>query len=173
MSRARKRGDAVDLKDVLATLSLLRPPRDFEGPPLADAVWERAVGTRIAHKSEPWRLEQGVLYVRVVHSVWASELGLLAPDICEKLSEAGVLVKGLRFTVGRILREPRPAEPPARRAPRAAPLPPEVQRGLHAIFDDALRDAIGRAAATAIGEFSEREARTAPKATRRAPKKPA
>ncbi len=151
MKSRRKKRDVATLGDVLGEVKGFSPPAGFEGPPLSRAEWERAVGTRIAERSAPWRLEKGVLFVRVTHSVWASELALLSTDICRSLQLYGVAVEGLRFSVGRVEVEPR-AEPRHARQPRRAPLPNEVTRGLATITDAPLRDAMARAAAVYLGD---------------------
>ncbi len=156
MSRKRPKREPVDLGELLDALTLAAPA-GLERPPLSARQWERAVGSRIAAKSKPWRLERGVLHVRVSHSVWANELALLSEEIRAQLAESGIAVESLRFSVGRIERE-RPATP-ARKAPRPVALPADLQRQVDAIADDGLRDALEQAAAVSLGEEARRKRR--------------
>ncbi len=68
--------------------------------PIPLAEWRKAVGPRIADRARPVALERGVLVVKVVTSVWANELSMLAPQLIVKLAERGLEVKSLRFRVG-------------------------------------------------------------------------
>ena len=156
MKRRRKKHEPVDLGEVIDRL-VLTPPEGLERPPLSARQWERAVGSRIATKSKPWRLVRGVLHVRVTHSVWANELALLSDDIRRQLAESGITVEALRFSVGRIERDT-PA-PLARKAPRPIALPADLQRQVDGIRDEGLREALGRAASVSLGEEARRRKR--------------
>ncbi|MFN2614560.1 MAG: DUF721 domain-containing protein [Actinomycetota bacterium] len=48
------------------------------------ASWSEVVGTTVAARSTPARLERGVLTVRSESGAWASELTLLATSVCAK-----------------------------------------------------------------------------------------
>ena len=103
--RKRRRLDAPErLEDVLERAGENRFARKQLPVPLAQ--WRAAVGPRIADRARPIALERGVLVVKVVTSVWANELSMLAPQIIDKLAEPapngapGVEVKSLRFRVG-------------------------------------------------------------------------
>src|SRR5262249_46212213 len=61
--------------------------------PLPLALWELTVGTRIAARTRPLRLEGGVLLVRVATAAWAHELAFLAPEIATRLAQRGVPVE--------------------------------------------------------------------------------
>jgi len=116
-------------------------------PPIASAVWQDAVGARIADHAKPVSLSGGVLLLRVSTSVWAHELSLLTDEVSARLRERGIEVQKLRFQVGAM---PPVDRPPERRVSRAVPpprdLPPEVALGLDQIGDPTLRAAIARAA---------------------------
>lgn len=139
----------MELADTLSRLSL-GVPADVERPPVPHRHWERAVGTRIAGKARPWRLERGILYVRVSSSVWSSELQLLSSEILAQLRAVGLEIDSLRFSVGKVEELAPPAEP-ERFAPLPVPLPKEVARAAEGIADDALRDAVERAASVWLG----------------------
>ena len=121
--------------------------------PIPLAHWRAAVGPRIADRARPIALERGVLVVKVVTSVWANELSMLAPQIIKKLAERtpngspGIEVKSLRFRVGPLdVIEGIPQQRDYRRVPPPATLAPELQRSLGNVEDDELRGLIERAA---------------------------
>ncbi len=115
--------------------------------------WRAAVGARIADRARPIALERGVLVVKVVSSVWANELSMLAPQIIKKLAEPapngkpGIEVKSLRFRVGPLdVIEGIPQRRDYRQVPPPATLAPELERSLARVEDDELRTMIERAA---------------------------
>jgi hypothetical protein len=130
----------------------LKVAEKASSPPVAMRDWEAAVGTRIAARARPVKLERGVLHVRTASSTWAQELTLLADAIVAQLRGRGVDVEALRFRVGAV--DP-PERPPWRKdvrtSPPEVPLPPEVRRELAAIADPELRTTIAKAAAKNLG----------------------
>jgi predicted nucleic acid-binding Zn ribbon protein len=147
MSRARK--EPVELATMIDRIAPA-PPAGVDVPPVSLRHWEQAVGSRIARKTSPWRLERGVLFVRVAHSVWANELQLLSNEIKAQLASAGIVVEALRFSVGRIDRPPQARR--ARRAPRPVQLPSDLQARIDAIDDPDLRRAIAEAAGYCLAD---------------------
>ncbi|WP_437822009.1 DUF721 domain-containing protein [Sorangium sp. So ce1078] len=125
--------------------------------------WEAAVGSRIAARARPLKLERGVLHVRAASSTWAQELSMLGDVITAQLRARGLPVQSLRFRVGKV--EP-VARPPwreeVRPAPKEAPLPLDVRRELGKVADPELRDAIAKAAARNLG-WQEAEASARPR----------
>lgn len=117
-------------------------------PPFELRVWRDAVGARIADRAEPLGLRDGLLLLRVASSVWAHELSLLSETLCARLRERGIEVTGLRFRVAEAPLGKKAPEPRSTKTvPAPRPLPPEVSLRLGDVPDDALRDAIARAAA--------------------------
>ncbi len=97
--------------------------------------WRDAVGATIAARSEPQRLDDGLLVVRVADHAWCQELQLLKPQILASLQGSGGLppVRDLYFVVGPIA----PAanvEPP--RTATAAPAAAPDERSLEDLFAD-------------------------------------
>lgn len=142
-------------------------------PPVPARDWEAAVGTRIAARARPVRLDRGVLHVRTATATWAQELTLLADAIIEQLRGRGVAVEALRFRVGTV--DP-PERPPWRKevrtSPPEAPLPPDVRRELARIADPELRAAIAAAAGKNLG-WQEQQGGAGPRRPRAdAPSKP-
>ena len=137
------------LDDILGQTSALRPPRNLGPPPVSQRDWEEAVGSRVARRTQPLRLERGVLYVRVANAAWSNELSLLADDILAQLTRRGLAVEALRFSVGPISRAQatRHHGPPKQAPPPDAELPPELKEQVGAIANPELKDAIAGAAA--------------------------
>jgi len=114
------------------------------------AAWPTAVGDEVARNSWPARVARdGTLHVNTSSSVWAFELGQLAPRILERLrSDLGEAApKALRFAQGH-LPEPHPAvsEEAARGAPEVSAEAAEQAAELAAgIGDEELRKRVERA----------------------------
>jgi hypothetical protein len=150
--RRRPRLDAPEpLEKVLDRAGENRFARKQLPVPLAH--WRAAVGPRIADRARPIALERGILIVKVVTSVWANELAMLAPQIIKKLAEQtpngspGIEVKSLRFRVGPLeVLEGIQQVKNLRRIPPPAALAPELERSLARVEDDDLRSLIERAA---------------------------
>jgi len=126
---------------------------------LADVtrVWPEAVGDAIARAAWPQRIARdGTLLVAASSASWAFELGLLGPEILEKLAAtvgAGAPT-AIRFSVGVV------PSPPAPLAGAAPPVPPEVDGPTRllaeeltiAMTDEQLRATIARAAAASLAK---------------------
>jgi len=139
------------LGSILAKTRSVRAPAGMHPPAIARAVWEAAVGPRIAARTQPVRLERGVLLVRVATAAWASELSMLAESIIAQLRAHGVVIDSVRFAVGKISPPvARPAKPAVVIAPPNAALPESLQPLVAKIDAPELRDAVTRAAATSI-----------------------
>lgn len=158
MSRRRDARGPEPLGAVLATTDARRSRA--QPPPVDLRVWEASVGTRIAARARPVRLDRGTLHVVAASSTWCQELALLSETIVAGLVARGVAVQALRFRVGPVTsldrdgqakRLPRPQGDAHRRAPPEAPLPPSVERALTRVPDEELRAAIATAAAKNLG----------------------
>ncbi len=143
--------------------SALAAPAEVDTAPMPFRDWEAAVGSRIAARARPLKLERGVLHVRAASSTWAQELSMLGDVITEQLRARGLPVQSLRFRVGKVEAVARPPwREEVRSAPKEAPLPFEVRRELGKVADPDLRDAIAKAAATNLG-WQEAEASARPR----------
>lgn len=137
---------------VLSRDPTLRVPGTVETSPIAPRDWEAAVGSRIAARARPVRIERGVLTVRVASATWAQELSLLVEPILAQLRARGVKVDALRFRVGHVdVPERPPSRDTVRTSPPEVPLPPAVLTELAHVDDAELRDAIAHAAAKNLG----------------------
>jgi hypothetical protein len=113
------------------------------------AVWPEAVGAQVARNAWPARIARdGTLHVNTSSSVWAFELGHLAPTLLERLrAELGEQAPGaLRFAPGHL------PEPPAAAGDTAPPAP-------HAPSAEALERAAALTAGIADGELREQVAK--------------
>jgi hypothetical protein len=137
---------------VLARDAALRVPDAIDTSPISPRDWEAAVGSRIAARAKPVRLDRRVLVVRAATSTWAQELALLSEAILLQLRGRGVVVDSLRFRVGPV---EGPMRPPTRNevrvAPPEVPLPPALDEVVQRVVDPDLRDAIAHAAAKNLG----------------------
>ena len=136
----------------------IKPPRGIDAEPLSYEEWEAVVGSRVAARTRPVRLERGVMSVLAATSTWSQELALLSDPIVEKLRSRGHAVRSLRFRVGDV--------PPPDRAPippelfhASAPVPVghELEKTLEGVPDEALRLAIEHAAALSLGRRAAEE----------------
>ena len=113
-------------------------------------TWQRAIGERIASRSCPENLRDGVLTLTVVSSVWAQELSLLSGTIIERLASAGFAVRIRCRVVAPRARERQNSRQPAMApTPTTVPkveLPAELTSKLAQIADEDLRDIIEAAA---------------------------
>lgn len=66
--------------------------------------WKEAVGEGVAKRTEPIRIENQVLYLKVTNSVWMQQLQFMKELILKKLHEkAGIdFLQDLRFFIGEV-----------------------------------------------------------------------
>ncbi len=119
------------------------------------AAWPGAVGEEVARNAWPARVARdGTLHVNTSSSVWAFELGQLAPRILERLAgELGEHTpRGLRFTQGHLPEAPAAAPESIRReSPAPSPEARAEAASLTAAIDDAeLRERVAKAAALGL-----------------------
>jgi hypothetical protein len=140
-----------------------RQLRRFDGQgamPRIVAVWSTAVGEEVARNAWPGRVARdGTLHVNTSSSVWAFELGQLAPTILERLrGELGEHApKALRFAQGHL---PEPAAPVTVNTSRVAARPsPEalVEAATLAagIDDEELRKQVEKAASLSLSRAAD------------------
>lgn len=140
----------IKLDSILKGARALAAPQGVALPPVPRDLWDLAVGSRIANRAQPIRLDRGVLEVRVTSSAWANELSLLSDEIRRQLATRGLEVEGLRFVVGRVEAPDRPPERRRRAAPPDTPLPEGLAAPMAKVVDPELRRALESAAAKAL-----------------------
>ena len=123
-------------------------------------VWAEVVGSLLASKAEPVRIEEGKLFVRVANSAWMQELQFLKDDIRSRLNHrlGASVVRGLYLVLG--AGKPRPKEevtPPVHPVDESkiTALVPDVKQPE---IEMALRR-VARARARRLGPDAERDAR--------------
>ena len=135
-------------------------------------TWRRAVGRRIADRTDVGQLKQGELTVYVASAAWAQELSLLTREIIERLGAHGVRVEKVRFRL-KAPQAPR-AERPSQEekpAPPPKPLPAEFRARLDRVSDDELRGAIAGAAELALSRLAHGAERPATRLAERKPER--
>jgi hypothetical protein len=148
----RRRAGLEPLGLVLSREAGLRVPGSIETSPIPARDWEAAVGSRIAARARPIRLDRGVLLVRTATATWAQELAFLADAILSQLRGRGIQVEALRFRVGPVDAPERPpSRSEVRTAPAEVPLPPTVEAVIERVADPELRAIIAHAAARNLG----------------------
>lgn len=118
---------------------------------------------RVQRNAQPVRLQRGELWINVSSSSWAQELSMMAPQLLRRLQmhapSAGV--RSLRFQVGPLPDLPvDPAiydDPPLEAV--VEHLPEELGKELAFIGDDALREAVGKAALSSLRSVHRRKLR--------------
>ena len=130
------------LADLLASSSMLGARTAH----ISLAEWQRAVGARLAQKTLPERLSDGLLTVRVPSSAWAQELSLLSDVVAERLRAAGHGVQRMRFQVHASSQAPERPLTTVRRAE----LPARLRESIEQVEDPELRRAIAEAAAYSL-----------------------
>lgn len=120
--------------------------------PISHDLWQQIVGPRIAARTQPKRLENGVLMIGASSPVWAQELAFLSDEITARLRGVGMQVTKIRFQVTTI---DLPPETVVETRIRALPvaLPQDLLDQLAEVEDPDLRAAIAEAA----GLFLARE----------------
>ncbi len=129
-------------------------------------TWRRIVGDRIARRTEPGALHDGVLTIYVASAPWAQELSLLTTELLERLKPLALSVSSVKFRVRQQIQGP--AATPKRRPAARAPLPSELRRRVDAVQDPELRQSIADAAELWLGRAAKLSAKASAPAPRSA-----
>ena len=84
------------LPAVLKSAGLEQKLRDQE----VLTLWPSVVGEEIAARTKALKIDNGVLYVHVEHSVWLQELYFMESDILRKLKEKAPRIKCRKIRFG-------------------------------------------------------------------------
>jgi hypothetical protein len=157
VSERKRGGGPTPLSDLVHAVYPAREPEDAQAIRVF-AWWRRAVPARVFARARPIKLSHGVLLVHTATSAWATELDYLSEQLLASVQKhaPNARVRALRFRVGTLPEAPVGTRPePPRHAPiPVRVLPEELARVLARIDDDALREAIGGAAAVALARTS-------------------
>jgi predicted nucleic acid-binding Zn ribbon protein len=93
-------------------------------------VWAEVVGPLLASKTEPLRIEEGKLFVRVANSAWMQELQFLKDDIRSRLNHrlGAPVVRGLYLVLG--------AGRPRQKKEDGLPIHPVDESAIYALVPD-------------------------------------
>jgi hypothetical protein len=152
-AKKKKKRDPLLVGSVLATTKSIAAR--LAGIGLDWLTWRDVVGERVARRTQPGKIQDGVLLVGVESPIWAQELSLLSEEVVGRLKSRGYPVTSIRFRPT----PPKPREPERRgsRPSRPLPLPADLAERLAQIDDRALRDTIATAAAHSLGARAERQ----------------
>jgi hypothetical protein len=116
----------------------------------------RALSPRVLQNARPMRFARGVLTIHTVNSAWASSLQLESESILARITRLtpGLRIAKLVFRSGPLpdAAIPIPPEPPPKRSIALDKLPEDIARALAQIHNDALREAVARAALVGLAE---------------------
>ena len=67
------------------------------------SIWPEVVGAEIAARTQAYKVDKGVLFVRVDHSAWIQELHFMEKEILKKLKNRApdIDIKRIRFGTGK------------------------------------------------------------------------
>jgi hypothetical protein len=111
--------------------------------------WPELVGERLAHRTSPSGLKDGVLTVNVANSAWLNELSFMRAAMVLRINEhfGRPVVKAIRLVAGSVRPPPRRLQ--VEEEPCYVELPPEeverIDREVDAVSDPELREAIREA----------------------------
>ncbi len=107
---------------------------------------------RIAQHARPVDLKRGTLTIHTRTAAWAQELSFHEADLLAAIRARIGAVTRLRIRVGPMPPPPKPPKPPPPKVEplRVGQLPSDVARALAHVDDDALRDALTKAACTSL-----------------------
>lgn len=110
-------------------------------------LWGDIVGEQIARRTQPDRLRNRILFVRVSSSTWMQQLQTLKPVLLEKIHKVikGDAIKDIRFSLGEV-------NPPSQASshfrsehrPQAMRLSAEMEKHLEQVKDSELRTLMRR-----------------------------
>jgi predicted nucleic acid-binding Zn ribbon protein len=108
-------------------------------------LWRDIVGEQVAQRTQPERLRNRILFVRVSSSTWMQQLQTMKPMMLEKIHKVirGAAIRDIRFSLGEIL-PPIPAsqEIQSETESHETCLSPEMEGHLRQIGDMELRNLI-------------------------------
>jgi hypothetical protein len=116
----------------------------------------RTLSPRVLQNARPVRFARGVLTIHTINSAWANSLQLESESILTRLvrQTPGLRISKLVFRSGPLpdAALPIPEEPEPKRSVALDKLPEDVARALAHIHDDALREAVTRAALMGLAD---------------------
>jgi hypothetical protein len=155
----RRRSLLVGLSELIPKVYPSSEPEEMRALRVFTAYC-KSVSERVLENARPVRFQEGVLMINTSTSTWANALSLESTQILAdtRRRAKGVKVTRLVFRSGPLPELPKLAPLPAKLVPIGLDqLPDMVARELAGIADDALREAVTRAAVTALSLKLERK----------------
>jgi Dna[CI] antecedent, DciA len=148
-----KRGGIENLSVLVARVYPGRNREDLDAV-RAFGAFMRALSPRVLRNARPVKLFKGTLTVHTVNSAWANSLQLESTALLAKLKRVApdARVRRFVFRSGPLPDAALPMEhaPVVAREVELCALPDELARELARIHNDALREAVARAASTGL-----------------------
>lgn len=153
----RKRSLLVGLSELIPKVYPSAEPEEAKALRVFSAYC-RSVSERVLDNARPVRFQEGVLTIHTSTSTWANALSLESAQILAdtRRRSRGVKVQKIVFRSGPLPEMPKQAPIPPKLVPIGLEqLPDQVAKELAGIGDDTLRDAVTRAAVTALSLKTE------------------
>jgi len=153
----RRRSPLVGLSELIPKVYPSSEPEEARAQRVFNAYC-RSVSERVLENARPVRFQEGVLMVNTSTSTWANALSLESVQIIAETRRRsrGVKIAKIVFRAGPLPELPKKAPISPKLVPIGLEqLPDQVARELAGIADDALRDAVTRAAVTALSLKTE------------------
>ncbi|MBF0132408.1 MAG: DUF721 domain-containing protein [Magnetococcales bacterium] len=150
-----RRGGFIPVGEVVSKLAAPYMDRPQGRARFLTLIWSQVVGERVAQHSQPYRLVNGLLTVRVDSSPWVSELVHMVPRILADIQRAipGGGVRDLRFVQGSLNKHVDHSEVDANTGKLPPPLPEETAeaaRMVAAVSDPQLREVLCKLSQTVL-----------------------
>ncbi len=117
-------------------------------------LWRDIVGEQVARKTQPEKLRNRILFIRVSSSPWMQQLQTMKPMLLERIHKTiqGGAIRDIRFSLGEVI-PPNPAllsiQPKVE--PKEIRLSDELEGCLEGIQDGDLKDLIRRIMVKQVG----------------------
>ena len=106
------------------------------------SLWADIVGDQVARKTQPERLRNRILFVKVSNSTWMQQLQTMKPMVLERIHRTikGAAIKDIRFSLGEVAPpSPVPSDLQLRAEPQEISLSAKTEGYLDQIGDSELR----------------------------------
>lgn len=148
---AKRRRDFESIADILARWLGRKKHRSDLYQYTIQHRWAEVVGERLAARTQPKTLRNGVLVVTVANSAWLNELSFLRGQIIQHINQmlAERAVLAIRLVAGKVTCSPSSVSREPEESSSYVELPPDaverIDREVAAIEDPMLREAIREA----------------------------
>ena len=123
-------------------------------------LWSDIVGQQIAKNTQPERLRNQILFIRVSSSTWMQQLQTMKPMLLERIHRIikGAVIRDIRFSLGEVIPPTSaPRRLPSEAEPKAIRLSAEMEAYLEQIKDGELKTLIRNVMVKQAGKSISRE----------------